>query len=172
MMQRSDELRDLYAFNRWANARVRAEVATLSDDDFRRDMKNSFPSVRDTWLHIMASEWVWLARWLGTSPTGMPPEWKDYDRQQVADEWQALEAAQQAYVRRLTDSDLDRMVQYINFAGQTFTQPLWHLMRHMVNHSTYHRGQITTMLRQLGYQPVSTDLVLYFREQQQTAIPN
>jgi uncharacterized damage-inducible protein DinB len=173
MMQRSDELRDLFAFNRWANARVRAEVAKLNEDEYRRDLKSSFPSVSETWLHIMSSEWVWLARWLGTSPSGMPPEWKSYDRQQIIEEWQALEAAQLAYVSKLTDTDLDRKIQYINFAGQHYAQPLWHLMRHMVNHSTYHRGQITTMLRQLGHQPVSTDLVLYFREQSQpAAIPN
>lgn len=164
-MQRSDELRELYAFNRWANARIRAVVATLTEDEYRRDLKNSFPSVRDTWLHIMASEWVWLARWLGTSPSGMPPEWQAYDREQVIQEWQALEAAQLAYVGKLTDADLDRRIQYINFAGQKFAQPLGHLMRHMVNHSTYHRGQITTMIRQLGRTAVSTDLVLFFREQ-------
>jgi uncharacterized damage-inducible protein DinB len=165
MLQRSDELRDLYAFNRWANARVRTAVGALTDEEFTRDLKSSFPSVYATWLHIMASEWVWLARWLGTSPTSMPPEWKEYTRQQIVDEWQALETAQLAYMNDLTDADLDRLVRYTNFAGNDFAQPLWHLLRHMVNHSTYHRGQITTMLRQLGRDAVSTDLVLYFREQ-------
>ena len=170
-MQRSDELRDLYAFNRWANARIRGAVAELTEADFTRDLKSSYPSIRDTWLHIMASEWVWLARWLGTSPKEIPPEWKEYDREQVIAEWKALEAAQRAYVDKLTDADLDRVVEYINFADQRYAQPLWHLMRHMVNHSTYHRGQITTMIRQLGGNPVSTDLVLYFREQQTPSIP-
>ena len=165
MLQRSDEIRDLYAFNRWANARMRQAVSALTDEEFTRDMKNSFPSIRDTWLHVMSSEWVWLARWLGTSPRSMPAEWKEYGRKQIVDEWQALETAQLAYVNKLTEPELDRIVRYTNFAGQEYAQPLWHLLRHMVNHSTYHRGQITTMLRQLGRDAVSTDLVLYFREQ-------
>jgi uncharacterized damage-inducible protein DinB len=169
-MQRSDELRDLFAFNRWANARMRAAVKTLDEEEYRRDLKSSFASVRDTWMHIMASEWVWLSRWLGTSPSAMPSEWKDYDRQQVIDEWQALEAAQLAYVGKLTDADLDRTIPYINFAGEKYSQPLWHLMRHVVNHSTYHRGQLTTMIRQLGREAVSTDLVKYFREQEPPVI--
>ena len=171
-MQRSDELRDLFAFNRWANARVRALIATLDEAAYRRDLKSSYPSIRDTWLHIMGSEWVWLSRWRGSSPSAVPPEWQNYDRQQISDEWRALEGAQLAFLNELTDAGLERTVDYINFAGQKFSQPLWHLMRHMVNHSTYHRGQITTMTRQLGLQPVSTDLVLYFREQQQLAIPS
>jgi uncharacterized damage-inducible protein DinB len=169
-MQRSDELRDLFAFNRWANARMRAAVLTLDEEEYRRDLRNSFPSVRDTWMHIMASEWVWLSRWLGTSPSAMPAEWLDFDRRQVIDEWQALEVAQLAYVGKLTDIDLDRTIPYINFAGEKYSQPLWHLMRHVVNHSTYHRGQITTMIRQLGKEGVSTDLVKYFREQEPPAI--
>jgi uncharacterized damage-inducible protein DinB len=171
-MQRSDELRDLFAFNRWANARVRALIATFDEAAYRRDLKSSHPSIRETWLHILSSEWVWLSRWRGSSPSAMPAEWQAYDRQQISDEWQALESAQLAFLNELSDAGLERIVDYINFAGQKFSQPLWHLMRHMVNHSTYHRGQITTMTRQLGLQPVSTDLVLYFREQQQQAIPS
>ncbi len=164
MLERSEELRDLYAFNRWANARLRTVVSALSDEEFTRDLRSSYPSVHDTWLHIMTSEWVWLARWQGTSPAGMPPEWKEYSREEITDQWQTVEAAQLAFLDKLTDAALDRSIRYTNFVAKEFVQPLWHLMRHMVNHSTYHRGQITTMLRQLGREAVSTDLVLYFRE--------
>lgn len=170
-MQRSDEVRDLYAFNRWANARMRGALARLSDDEFRRDMKSSFPSVRDTVLHVMTSEWVWLARWLGTSPKSMPEEWQAYGLADIEREWDALEAAQRAFVERLSDSDLDRTVHYVNFRGESWQNELWQLLRHMVNHSTYHRGQVTTMLRQLGHDAVGNDLVLYFRQQRQEQSP-
>ena len=69
-------------------------------------------------------------------------------------------------VSGLDDTELDRVVRYRNFKGEDHASPLWQLMRHMVNHSTYHRGQITTMLRQLGHEAVSTDLVVYYRQQQ------
>src|SRR5687767_10796929 len=104
-MHRADEIRELYAFNRWANAHMRRAVGKLSDEEFRRDMKSSFPSVRDTILHVMASEWVWLARWLGTSPKGMPDEWKSYAFADIEQEWAALEAAQNAFLDRLNDTE-------------------------------------------------------------------
>jgi uncharacterized damage-inducible protein DinB len=164
-VQRAAEIQDLYAFNRWANARMRAAVAPLTSEEFTRDLKNSFPSVRDTLVHVMGAEWVWLTRWMGNSPTAMPAEWRDYTLDQINTEWAALEAAQKAFVDNLTDAELDRMVAYRNFAGQSHTNELWQLLRHMVNHSTYHRGQITTMLRQLGHPATPTDMVAYFREQ-------
>jgi uncharacterized damage-inducible protein DinB len=168
-MQRSDEIRELYAFNRWANALVRGAVANLSDEEFARDLKSSYPSIQATLLHIMASEWVWLARWLGTSPAGMPAGWELYTVAQIEQEWSALETAQAAFIDRLTDADLGRVVSYVNFRGESHHNELWQLLRHMVNHSTYHRGQITTMLRQLGRAAVSTDLVLFYRQLQAAA---
>jgi uncharacterized damage-inducible protein DinB len=164
-MQRTAEIQDLYEFNRWANARMRSAVARVSDEEFSRDLKNSYPSLRDTLLHIMGAEWVWLARWLGTSPTAMPAEWQLYTRDQIEVEWGAIETAQRAFLDKLADADLDRMVTYRNFKGEQHTNALWQLLRHLVNHSTYHRGQITTMLRQLGHEAVSTDLVLYYRQE-------
>jgi uncharacterized damage-inducible protein DinB len=122
--------------------------------------------VRATVLHVMSSEWVWLSRWLGTSPTAMPAEWQEYTLAQIVIEWDALQAAQLAFLDKLTDRELDRMVSYRNLAGEDHTNVLWQLLRHMVNHSSYHRGQVTTMLRQLGHTPVATDLVLYYRLQQ------
>jgi uncharacterized damage-inducible protein DinB len=107
-----------------------------------------------------------LSRWLGTSPTAMPAEWQDYTLAQIVVEWDALQAAQLAFLDKLTDRELDRMVSYRNLAGEDHTNVLWQLLRHMVNHSSYHRGQVTTMLRQLGHTPVATDLVLYYRLQQ------
>lgn len=165
-MQRNAEIQQLYAFNRWANARMLAAVAELTPAEFAQDMKNSFPSIRDTVLHIMASEWVWLSRWLGQSPSAMPEEWRAYTLDQIRQEWSGLYTAQSAFVERLSENDLDRVVRYLNFKGESHSNPLWQLLRHMVNHSTYHRGQITTMLRQHGRAAVSTDLVLYYREQQ------
>ncbi|HEY0674446.1 MAG TPA: DinB family protein [Longimicrobiales bacterium] len=169
-MDRTAELRELYAFNRWANARMMSAIDQLTPEEFSRDLKNSHPSVRDTVLHIMSSEWVWLARWLGTSPTGIPDEWQAYNLAQINTEWGALQSAQSAFVDQLRDHDLDRVVAYRNLKGEDHSNALWQLLRHMVNHSSYHRGQITTLLRQLGHTPVATDLVLYFRLQQAASI--
>ena len=168
-MTRTAEIQDLYSFNRWANERMRAAVARLAPDQFTQDMKSSFPSVRDTMLHIMASEWVWLTRWLGSSPASVPEDWNAFQFEDICQEWAAIEVAQKGFLEGLDDDGLDRVVRYRNFKGEDHASALWQLMRHMVNHSTYHRGQITTMLRQLGQDAVSTDLVVYYRQQQGSA---
>lgn len=169
-MDRTAEIRELFAFNRWANQRMLDALAPLTDEEFRRDLKNSHPSIRDTVLHVMGSEWVWLSRWLGSSPRARPAEWDAYGLPQIRTEWDALADAIASFVGQLTDADLDREIHYNNFKGAACQNPLWQLLRHMVNHSSYHRGQVTTMLRQLGHTPVATDLVLYYRLQQAASV--
>lgn len=62
-----------------------------------------------------------------------------------------------ATVERLTV----RRIAYVNTKGERWEYPLGRLMQHVVNHSTYHRGQVTTLLRQLGVKPLATDLLVF-----------
>ena len=162
-MSRADEVRELIAFTRWANEQMLDAVAPLSADEIIRDMRNSFPSIRDTLVHVMSAEWVWLSRLEGTSPAAMPAEWKTYDRAQIRAEWRRIAAGLERFVAALADADLDRVVDYRNTQGQPFTSNVGQIVRHLVNHSTYHRGQVTTMLRQLEAKPPTTDLIHYDR---------
>jgi len=164
MTTRLDEIRDLYAYNRWANARVLQVVRGLNEEAYGRKLVSSFPSVRDTLVHALAADWVWLRRWQGTSPTGMPEGWEGLGAHELAAVWASVEAEQESFVAGLSEDDLDRVVAYRNTRGDAFAEPLWQLLRHVVNHATYHRGQLTTLLRQVGAAPPSTDLVAYHRE--------
>jgi uncharacterized damage-inducible protein DinB len=69
------------------------------------------------------------------------------------------------YVSKLTQQDLDRVIKYKGFTGDEFSNPLWQSLHQLTNHASYHRGQVVTLLRQLGVKPVSTDLIMYYREQ-------
>jgi uncharacterized damage-inducible protein DinB len=70
-----------------------------------------------------------------------------------------------AYIEGLDDHDLDHAISYKLLSGQPGAAVLWHMIQHVVNHASYHRGQVTTMLRQLGAAPPkSTDLIIYYRE--------
>jgi uncharacterized damage-inducible protein DinB len=158
-----DEIRQLFDFNRWANDRISAACAALPVEALRRDLGSSFPSVLATLTHIAASEWVWLERWNGNSPA-WPPAWVVEDHAGLERHWSAVTRAQLAFVEALTDDGLQRVIEYRNLNGDAFAAKLWQLLRHVVNHSTYHRGQIVTMLRQLGATAPSTDLVVYYRE--------
>src|SRR5690606_15289841 len=69
-----DEIRGLYAYNRWANDRILGATSGLTDEELTRDLRSSFPSIRATLVHMIDAEWIWLSRWRGTSPAA-PPEW-------------------------------------------------------------------------------------------------
>jgi len=158
------EIQDLFDYNRWANQRLLAITATLSPGQLGRDLGNSFPSVHDTLVHMLGAEWIWLTRWKGTSPTGIPPEWDLSTHDALMGAWSVVEADLAVFVGSLTDEVLPAPIHYHNTQGAAFSSPLHHLMRHVVNHATYHRGQIVTMLRQLGVEPVSTDMLRYYLE--------
>lgn len=158
------EILELFAYDRWANRRVLDAAGALPDEDYIRDLGSSFPSVRDTLEHILAAEWVWLSRWRGVSPTRLRADWDPVMLHALRSRWAAFEDDQAEFLSRLTDSRLREPVAYRQIDGRAFEQPLWLLMRHVANHSTYHRGQVVTMLRQLGAEGVSTDLVAFARE--------
>ncbi len=158
-----DDVHSLYAYNSWANHRALDASSALSPEQFTRNLVSSFPSVRDTLAHIMFAEWLWLERWLGRSP-GFPSG--DFpDLASIRARWQAIESDLLNFVRTLALADLDRVVEYRNTKGHAFSNPMWQMLQHLVNHGTYHRGQITTMLRQLGATPLTTDLIAFYREQ-------
>lgn len=158
------EIRELYAYNRWANQRTFDAAAKLSPEALGKDLGSSFPSVLATLAHMAGAEWVWLERWLGSSPGGGPSDWDVSTLEAVRRHCQQVESDRERFLNGLDDRSIEKPLTYKTFAGETFTQPLSQMLRHVVNHATYHRGQVTTLLRQLGGQPVSTDLIRFYRE--------
>jgi uncharacterized damage-inducible protein DinB len=155
------EVRGLFVYSEWANALVLDAAARLSGEEFTRGLGNSFPSVRDTLVHLLFAEWVWLRRWRGESPRVVldPAEFPDVERVRARLAEVARERAE--LIDGLGDADLEAVVAYVNAKGEEWRYPLGRMMQHVVNHSTYHRGQIVTMLRQLGAGAPSTDLLYY-----------
>jgi uncharacterized damage-inducible protein DinB len=160
---RLDELRELFAYDRWANARLLDATAKLPIEQLDREMGNSFGSIHGTLGHILGAHWVWLSRWLGDSPTGFPA-WDVSTHALLRERWREVEAKQKEYLDALGEADADRMIPYTAFNGAAFENPFAELCRHVINHATYHRGQVVTMLRQLGVEPPATDLIRYYRE--------
>lgn len=158
------ELQTLFGYNRWANLRFLDAMAGLSKEELGKDLHGSFPSVAATLVHLIGAEWVWLRRWQGESPTSFPEAMTLDSVAAVRARWDALWDEQRAYLETLDDAALSRTVAYRGFDGTAFEAQLGELARHVVNHATYHRGQLATMLRQLGYTPPSTDFVRYCRE--------
>jgi uncharacterized damage-inducible protein DinB len=153
-------IRELYRYNRWANNRLLEAVAILTVEEFTRNLGSSYPSVRDTLVHIAWAEWVWLQRWNGISPRSAFQPVGFPDLNAVKARWSEVEAGQVAFLETVTPERLLAVASYVNLKGETWAYPLWRQMFHVVNHSTYHRGQVTTMLRQLGARSVATDFLV------------
>lgn len=166
-----DDIQLLYEYDRWANARVFQSLAELTVEQFTRDLGGSFPSLRDTMVHILAGEWTWLTYWKASSHDGA--FFAELRKQReilfapnafpeigvVRHKWAEVEEQQIDFVNNVTDKSLQKLLP----ARDTLIS-LGHLMQHLANHSTYHRGQISLMMRQLGGEPVATDFHAFLGE--------
>jgi uncharacterized damage-inducible protein DinB len=160
----ADDFRLLYDYNSWANHRSLDACAALSHEQFTRDLGSSFRSVRDTLAHISGVEWLWLERWRGRSHNTIPPGSDFPDLDSLRRRWLEIEHYLLGYAAALTDSDIQRVIEHTTTSGVSQAAPLWQMLQHLVNHGTYHRGQIASMVRQLGSKPLSTDLIFFYRE--------
>ncbi len=158
-------LRFLFQYNLWADRRLMDVCASLSGEQLGRNLGSSFGSVRDTLAHLYGAEWVWNERFQGRSPMSLPTGTTFTDLASVRAKLEEMDLYFIDYVSKLTQQDLERVIRYKSFAGDEFSNPLWQSLHQLTNHATYHRGQIVTLLRQLGVKPVSTDLIAYYREQ-------
>jgi uncharacterized damage-inducible protein DinB len=159
-----EEMSLLYDFNAWANHRTIDAVAALTPEQFTKPMGSSFSSVRDTLAHICGGEWVWLERFLGRSPSAMPDNHQFADVGSLREHWAPIGSQLLKFVRGLTQEDLNGVLEYKTMKFGVYKSPLWQSLQHVANHGTYHRGQITTMLRQHGAQPIPTDIMHFYRE--------
>jgi uncharacterized damage-inducible protein DinB len=158
-----NDIRTLFAFDQWATDRILDIVATVPEDQYVKNMNSSHGGVRGTLIHYYGAEWIWLERWKGTSPTTLIKEEDIPTFPQLREKWAALRQELNQFVNTLTEEKLQSSLTYKDLKGNQYTQPLWQQMQHLINHSTYHRGQVVTMLRQVGVKPVSTDLIMYYR---------
>jgi len=158
------DIRELYGYNSWANQRTLSAAARLDSQAFLRNLGSSFSSVRDTLAHILGAEWIWLERWQGRSPAALLSAADFPSMQSLQARWETVESDRTRFIDALAPARLQEEIAYINTRGQRWVYPLWRQMVHVVNHSTYHRGQITTLLRQLGGEAVATDLLVYYDE--------
>jgi uncharacterized damage-inducible protein DinB len=161
---KADEIRDLFSFNEWANRKFIDAIKNLDKEKFTMEIASSFSSIRETIAHIVSSEWIWLQRWKGENPTA-PPDWHDKPSiETLVENLNKVESERKNYLSKLKDEDLKTLLMYNLLSGKSQQNILKEVLQHVVNHSTYHRGQLATLFRQAGETPPSTDLILFYRE--------
>lgn len=158
------EVRELYEFNAWASRRIFDALAPLPVEQYLRDLKSSHGGIHGTLCHIVWVEQLWLHRWLGKA-TPATPQGKDLASLAEAHvRWEDVEAERETFLAGLTDARLGATLTIKPTMGGAYTHTYQQTLQHAVDHSSYHRGQIVTMLRQLGVKPPSTGLILFYRE--------
>lgn len=150
----------LYDYHIWANERVLDHLQSLPEGVFLQEVNLGFTSIAEVFGHLAAAEEVWFARIKEESPPSL-----------VARPFANLAAARQYLSQLQTEhheylasvGDMGKAVTYHNTAGEAFQNSISEILQQVVNHGTYHRGNITTMLRQLGHKGIITDYIAFLR---------
>ena len=156
-----EDVARLFAYGRWATAQTLASAAALTADELLRPVGGSFGTVQGTLTHIYGADWVWLERWHGRSPAALPASDSAATLAALAKMWEKVHDGQRDFAASASPASLSEPLTYVNFAGKTLTYPLGETLVHTANHASYHRGQVATLLRQLGKTPISTDYLRY-----------
>lgn len=171
-----DDIRLLFEYDRWANDRAMQQASTLTAEQFTKDLGGSFASVRDALLHILGGQWIWLQYCRQPSPSldsiaGIraqrdailnPAAFPSVDV--LRSKWMEVEKEVAEFVGSMTSESLKRPLPV-----RTTELELVQIMQHVGNHSTYHRGQLALMMRQLGAEPLHTDFHVFLVERGQTS---
>lgn len=164
------DINQLCSYTEWANGLVMDAAAKLPDDSLHRDVGCSHQSIFGTLLHMAGAEWIWLERWNGRSPA-KAEAWSQWTTASCADlatlsgRWMEVVGQRWRYVSELDETQLTSELPFKLLSGDSSSMRLVDQMQHVANHATMHRGQVVGMIRQLGVDPPSTDLIFYLRRE-------
>ncbi len=159
-------IQGIWGYHWWANRTHFDEVSALGEEAARKEVGKqfSFPTLKGMLAHIYGADRIWLERWKGAAPTKLHG---DADFASLADlrkHWDSLEAEQKAYLSSLGTADFKKTHDYKATNGKPFSQPLWQMLQHVVNHATHHRSEIATMLTMTKGSPPGTDMTIFYRK--------
>jgi uncharacterized damage-inducible protein DinB len=160
-----EEILTLFQYDEWATKRTIESVSSLPDEQYKRDLKSSHGGIHGTLCHIYWADCLWLVRWNGNLALVSVRAEEIQGLPVLSDRWGEYRNNLNAFLANITEMEAFAPVSYTDTRGNNHAEPLYQQMQHKVNHSSYHRGQIVTMLRQLGGKPQATDLIIYYRTQ-------
>jgi uncharacterized damage-inducible protein DinB len=164
------DIKHLFDYTEWANALAMEAAGKLSDENLRCDVGISHKSIFGTLLHMAGAEWIWLERWHGRSPA-KNEAWSLWTTESCSDlsalkeRWSDVIDRRAQYISELDETRLMAELPFKLLSGDPNSMRLVDQMQHVANHATMHRGQIVGMIRQLGIEPPSTDLLFYLRRE-------
>ena len=157
-------LLELADYNIWANNKLTDWLSQISVEQFEQPLVGSFKNIHETTLHIVAAEQIWhqrlvnnVSEWLGITFEG--------DRTMMLGIWKITSTDLKTYILDLPEEKLMDNFAFNTRDGTPYYMEQYKALAHVFNHSTFHRGQLITLLRQVGFTGVgSTDLINYYRK--------
>jgi len=162
------DIRHLFDYTEWANDLAMDAADSLTDEQLQHDFGISHGSILGTLTHMAGAEWIWLERWHGRSPA-KAEAWSMWtpescgDLATLNDRWSDVVDRRGHFISQLDEQRLAEELSFRLLSGDPSSMRLVDQMRHVANHATMHRGQVVGMIRQLGIEPPSTDLLFYLR---------
>lgn len=153
------------AFNVWANGKFVEILKTVDENIFEQEVISSFPSLRKTILHIWDAEFIWLKRIEGLSLSEFPSKHFTGNKEECLNGFLEHSKRFADYMEAKDKAYFESKIDFKTLNGDAFSESVEGIIYHVVNHGTFHRGQLVTMMRTLGITTVpSTDLIRYLRQ--------
>jgi len=162
---RVQDMLTLYEYNYWANDRILAAAASISQEQWSAPSTFPCDSLHGTLLHTLDTEFGWRMRcqYNQSTPELSAAEWSTLDV--LKRRWDEEETAMRAYLAGMNDDDLSSLVRYTTDSGEKRERVLWHCLLHVVNHGTQHRSEAAALLTEYGSSPGDLDFTMFLNEQ-------
>src|SRR5262249_4205440 len=159
-----NDLQCLFDYGHWANRKLFAVISELTPEQFTKPRSGDHGSIRKTMVHILSAELGWVRRCCGLE-RGAPLNPDDYSTAAaLGDVMNRVEAHTREFFSKLREEDLARIIEFAIGGSEKRSMPVGELLQHAANHGAHHRGQISLLLRLLGYSPENFDLLFYYGE--------
>jgi uncharacterized damage-inducible protein DinB len=155
---------ELANYNIWANNKMIAWLNDINDVQFKQSIESSFGSIAGNALHVASAEKIWLERLHeNPAPVWLASEFKG-DKETLITIWKKASEDIKAFVENFDENKLNDTIKFKRLNGEENELPFYQIFSHVLNHSTFHRGQFITLLRQVGFSKVSgTDLLDFYK---------
>jgi uncharacterized damage-inducible protein DinB len=158
-------LKDYAAYNAWANQTLADAILEMDEHTHQQIVKSSFPNLYATILHMWDAESIWWQRMEGHAQLLIPSREFNPAMKEAINGLLNQSREWSNWMNRVTEEQLQKEFSYKNLKGEAFTSGVWQVVHHIFNHGTYHRGQLVTMMRELGVTEIpSTDFILWCRK--------
>lgn len=154
---------ELAEFTNWADDYIINWLTQITDKQWNKTAISSFGSIRDTAMHIVSAKKIWLDFWTNApNPVYLSVAFTG-TRLELIDIWKTVSAKLKSFIENYPIENYTNAIGVKKPNGELSTMEFRKTFPHMINHSTYHRGQLVTLLRQSGFSNLSnTDLFTYY----------